>query len=183
MAKDARDDREHQALRGPPCGWVEREEAGLGSDGHPWLWLPFVPATKKSGKRIFRGANGRPILVSKQRVLDHAKRIKLVFGNGHVTHLITASGDFWREWWWRCWLYRRAAKSPSAKARNSRRGDAVSAHDLMADALQGIWWQDDEQVSDFRGVTEIRNAPMDGFYCYGGPRTLPWDYREIVKEH
>jgi len=53
---------------------------------------------------------------------------------------------------------------------------------LIIDALQGVLWLDDEQVTEFRGVTEIRNCPMNGVLCYGGMRTLNSDYRQIVKE-
>jgi len=105
MGLAATGDRETEDLRGPPCGWVERFDSG-GDGTTIWLWIPFVPAAKKSSKRILKLGNGRSIIASSSKAVRDERTIHGAFVTSTAVHVSAALGNLHREWWFKLWLYR-----------------------------------------------------------------------------
>lgn len=138
-------------------------------DGRTWrrLVLDFIPRAKKS-RHIARvnPKNGRIIMFPDSRSQKDEKAIKEIAETLQLGKLDLDVGM----WEVRVTVWRPLGKREAKGGEwNTRRGDTVSCHESVCDALTGVWWADDSQVVMLT-IEEDRSVLAPGMVIEASPR-------------
>ena len=111
------------------------------------LFLPWIPVSKKNRTRI---KYVDPLV---RRDTERA-RLAVLQGCPPCNNI--------NEFRIRVRIFRRTPEEEATGKRNSRRGDLTNMSALICDALQGLWWADDEQITK-EEVEEFRCQKFNAF--------------------
>ena len=134
-------------------GWLVTKE----DDGTMGIVLEWIPCAKKSRVRsMYNKSLGRIMHFPDKLVVTDTAAIRKILLAGWT------KGDYEAlPWHTRDWELSIKVNRPWSKAErkcgtpNQRRGDTVSAHELICDALTGYWYKDDSQVTKLT-IEEVR---------------------------
>lgn len=110
--------------------------AGIAGDRR-WIRLPFIPCSKKNRTRVYKGRG-----IPDPLVREHTRILQLVASTCQIR------GPWTGEVSLAIHVFRRTPKEEKTGKRNPRRGDLHNIPGLICDALEGLWWADDEQVTE-----------------------------------
>ena len=139
------------------------------------LKLNWIPVSKKNrtratimrGKASSQAGKGRSkiLWIPDSKVQEHSNAIKVI-ARSEICPPCDSESEFRIE----IVVLRRTPQEEKSGKRNSRRGDLVNMPGLICDALEGVWWGNDEQITDVK-MFELRRQKADEFHIYAWRRS------------
>lgn len=142
-------------------------------EGDWWvLDLDWIPVAKKSRMHEMVKADHDARTVKRHwfpdsKVVKDEKAIRGILAKGMETFPAWGCAHSWEA---HVTVYRPMSKAEEKTGVwNRRRGDPCSAHELVFDAVQGFFWQDDSNVTRIF-IEEDRRGPARGLRLRARPR-------------
>lgn len=126
-------------------GWlVAKDDAGWHG-----IVLDWIPCAKKSRVRsMYNKALGRIMHFPDKLVVTDTAAIRKILMKGWTKLDYESRPEHFKDWELAIKIYRPLSTAERKRGTpNQRRGDTVSAHELICDALTGYWYEDDSQVT------------------------------------
>jgi len=138
------------------------------------LSLEWIPVSKKNRTRATiikpkggfqMGVRPKVLYIPDAKVEEHTQAIRVIAQTS-----LCPPCDKDSEFLIRIIVLRRTPSEEKTGARNSRRGDLVNMPGLICDALEGLWWENDEQITEVE-MKEFRCQAKDSFHIYAWRKT------------
>jgi Holliday junction resolvase RusA-like endonuclease len=152
-------------------GWCDYYNLSM----HRVIKLDWIPSNHKRGDRLAHGRFYVPTRIKRE------------------IEAIKAIGTFGPDYAERCkiWeeeldvkieIFRRTPLEKKEGRRNVARGDPINVPQLPFDALQGVWWKDDEQITKIE-IEEWRCQKFNAFVLSARPRGIAsaWEPASLLR--
>lgn len=126
-------------------GWLVSKS----EDGWHGIVLDWIPCAKKSRVRsMYNKALGRIMHFPDKLVVTDTAAVRAILLKGWRKSDYESRREYTVDWELAIKICRPLSAAERKRGTpNQRRGDTVSAHELICDALTGYWYKDDSQVT------------------------------------